>query len=45
VKLSGHRNRWRIRAGDYRIVYEIHDAEVWVIIVAVGHRRDVYRGM
>jgi mRNA interferase RelE/StbE len=35
--------RYRLRQGDYRIVYEIHDARVLVIVVKVGHRREVYR--
>lgn len=34
---------YRIRTGSYRIVYEVHDDEVVVIVVKVGHRRDVYR--
>lgn len=34
---------YRIRLGDYRIVYEIHDRIVTVEVVRVGHRRDVYR--
>ncbi len=42
TKLVGH-DAWRIRVGDYRIVYEIHDQVLVVLIVAVGHRRDVYR--
>ena len=33
---------WRARTGDYRVVYEIHDDVVLVLVVAVGHRRDVY---
>ena len=41
-KLSGY-DRYRIRQGDYRIVYEIRDFEVLVIVVKIGHRRDVYR--
>lgn len=41
-KLSG-RDQFRIRQGDYRILYEISDAEVVVTVVKVGHRRDVYR--
>jgi len=45
VKLGGKSGLWRIRAGDYRIIYEIRDAQVVVIIVKVGHRREVYRGM
>ena len=41
-KLSG-RERYRIRQGDYRIIYEIEDRRLTVLIVKVGHRRDVYR--
>ncbi|MFH1646631.1 MAG: type II toxin-antitoxin system RelE/ParE family toxin [Chloroflexota bacterium] len=36
---------WRIRAGNYRIVYHIDDEANKVIVVRVGHRRDVYRGL
>jgi mRNA interferase RelE/StbE len=36
--------RYRIRQGDFRIVYEIEDRIVTVWVVKVGHRRDVYRG-
>ena len=41
-KLSG-RERYRIRQGMYRVLYEIRDEEILVIVVKVGHRRDVYR--
>ena len=41
-KLKG-RNAWRIRVGDYRVIYEIHDRELVVLVVTVGHRREVYR--
>jgi len=41
-KLSGQ-ERFRVRQGVYRIVYEIQDAELVIIVVKVGHRRDVYR--
>ena len=36
---------YRVRAGDFRIVYEIHDDILVVIVIRVGHRRDVYRGL
>lgn len=42
-KLSGSKNLWRIRVGDYRVVYQIHDRELVVVIVNIGHRSDVYR--
>ncbi|MEA5075314.1 MAG: type II toxin-antitoxin system RelE/ParE family toxin [Coriobacteriia bacterium] len=35
--------RYRIRVGDYRIVYAVEDAELVVWVVRIGHRRDVYR--
>ncbi|WP_413933170.1 type II toxin-antitoxin system RelE family toxin [Nitrospira sp. BLG_1] len=42
-KLSGESERYRIRQGDYRIVYGIDDTAHRVEIVKVGHRREVYR--
>lgn len=41
-KLSGQ-ERYRIRQGTYRIIYEIVDSTLLVLVVKVGHRRDVYR--
>ena len=41
-KLSG-RDQYRIRQGHYRIVYAIQDLDLVVVLVKVGHRRDVYR--
>ncbi|MES1243326.1 MAG: type II toxin-antitoxin system RelE/ParE family toxin [Acidobacteriota bacterium] len=41
-KLSG-RAGWRIRVGDYRVLYEIDDSAAEVIILNIGHRRDIYR--
>jgi mRNA interferase RelE/StbE len=42
-KLSG-RDRYRIRQGVYRIVYSIEDDRLVVVVIKVGHRKDVYRG-
>ena len=36
---------WRIREGDYRIVFSIDDNEKMITIVRIGHRRDIYRGL
>ena len=41
-KLSGQ-ERYRLRQGQYRIIYSIQDDEISVWIVKVGHRKDVYR--
>jgi mRNA interferase RelE/StbE len=37
--------RYRVRQGDYRIVYSVEDLRLVVWVVKVGHRRDVYRGL
>ena len=42
-KLVGGAGEWRVRTGDYRIVYEVHDDVLLVLVVALGHRRDIYR--
>lgn len=42
-KLVGGDGEWRVRTGDYRIVYEVHDDVLLVLVVAVGHRRDIYQ--
>lgn len=41
-KLSGH-GQYRLRQGNYRILYEIQDRDLIVVVVKVGHRREVYR--
>ncbi len=41
-KLSG-RDAWRLRSGDYRLIYEISDAKLTILVVDVGHRKDIYR--
>ena len=41
-RLVGGEGEWRARTGDYRIVYEAHDDVLVVLVVGVGHRRDIY---
>lgn len=43
VALAGEESVYRVRVGDYRIVYEVVDARLVIHVVRVGHRRDVYR--
>ena len=43
TQLVGGSGEWRVRTGDYRIVYEIRDQELLVLVLRLGHRRDVYR--
>jgi mRNA interferase RelE/StbE len=41
-KLKGRKNQYRVRSGDYRIIYSVEDASLVVEVIKVGHRRDVY---
>ena len=41
-KLSGH-ELYRVRRGNYRILYTVQDAELVIVVIKVGHRREVYR--
>ena len=41
-KLSGFKDQWRIRIGNYRVVYVIEDAIITVTVTRVAHRREVY---
>jgi len=43
IRLVGGSGEWRVRTGDYRIIYEIEDDQLLVLVLRVGHRRDVYR--
>jgi mRNA interferase RelE/StbE len=42
-KLSGYADRYRLRIGDYRVIYEIADEQLIILVVGVGHRREAYR--
>ena len=42
TKMKGNNTFHRIRAGDYRIIYEIHDDRLVILVVKVGHRKDIY---
>lgn len=44
TQMVGGAGEWRVRTGDYRIIYEIHDGELVVLVLRVGHRRDIYKG-
>ena len=43
VKLRGADDVWRARVGDYRILYQVADDHLVVLVIRIGHRRDVYR--
>lgn len=41
-KLVGEHTAWRIRIGDYRVIYDVFDSELIVSVVTAGHRREIY---
>jgi len=43
-KLSGY-DRYRVRQGNYRILYQIQDNKLVIVVVRIKHRREVYRGL
>ncbi|MCE0483730.1 MAG: type II toxin-antitoxin system RelE/ParE family toxin [Methylacidiphilales bacterium] len=43
VKLAGREELYRVRVGDYRTIYQIRDHELVVLIIDIGHRREIYR--
>lgn len=42
-KLAGNLNYYRIRIGDYRVIYSVHENILTIEIIRIGHRKDVYR--
>lgn len=42
-KLSTEEDLWRIRVGTYRVIYQIEDDRLLLLVVKIGHRKDVYR--
>jgi mRNA interferase RelE/StbE len=42
-KMAALPDTWRIRTGDYRVVYQVHRGVLLVLVLTVGHRKDVYR--
>ena len=45
TKMKGNNHFHKIRVGDYRIVYEIQDDVLLILIVKIGHRKDIYRNL
>lgn len=43
IKLSGEDDLYRLRVGDYRLVFSIQDDILYVLVIRIGHRREVYR--
>ncbi len=45
TKMKGNNSFHKIRSGDYRIIYEIHDDRLVILVVKIGHRKDVYKNL
>ena len=43
LKMEGEENLYRVRVGDYRIIYQVQDCMLLIVVVKVGHRGNVYR--
>ncbi|MER6913127.1 type II toxin-antitoxin system RelE/ParE family toxin [Streptomyces sp. NPDC000594] len=44
-KLTGPSGLYRLRVGSYRVAYQVQDGELLILVVRVGDRRDIYRGI
>ena len=42
-KLFGEPDTWRVRIGNYRAIYRVHRKVLLILVITIGHRRDVYR--
>ena len=43
VKLIGYDIEYRIRVGDYRVIYQVQNSILVVLVIEIGHRKDIYR--
>jgi mRNA interferase RelE/StbE len=43
IKLEGTENEYRVRVGDYRIIYSVWDDKLVILVIDLGHRKDIYR--
>lgn len=45
IKLKGNNPYYRMRVGDYRVVFEIKDDVLVIVVIKIGHRKEIYRNM
>lgn len=45
TKMKGDNNFHKVRSGNYRIIYEIHEDRLVILVIKIGHRKDVYRNI
>lgn len=44
-KLADYEDRYRLRVGDYRVIYDVMEGQLVVLVLSLGHRREIYRAM
>ncbi|MCF7800128.1 type II toxin-antitoxin system RelE/ParE family toxin [Candidatus Babeliales bacterium] len=44
-QMAGTNKTYRLKCGDYRIIYKINEEEIYVLVVKIGHRKDVYKNI
>ena len=44
-KIVGHTNAFKLRVGNYRIIYEVNSSEILIQVLKIGHRKDIYRNL
>lgn len=45
TKMSGDNDFHKVRCGNYRIIYEIHEDLIMILVIKIGHRKDIYRNL
>jgi mRNA interferase RelE/StbE len=45
TKMKGNNNFHKVRVGDYRVIFEIHDATLVILVVKIGRRKDIYKNL
>lgn len=45
TKMKGNNNFHKVRVGDYRVIFEIHDDTLVILVVKIGHRKDIYKNI
>ncbi|MGI8642040.1 MAG: type II toxin-antitoxin system RelE family toxin [Pyrinomonadaceae bacterium] len=43
TEMKGSQNYYRVKVGDYRIIYTVEHGEILILVVSIGHRREIYR--
>ncbi|MFA5075155.1 MAG: type II toxin-antitoxin system RelE/ParE family toxin [Candidatus Babeliales bacterium] len=44
-QMEGMNKTYRLKCGDYRIIYKINEKEIYILVIKIGHRKDVYKNL